>query len=285
MKLNAEAHAFLRKRCELPEFEHGFSLVFIGDTHWGEECKGKAKPGVVYGHLLDRIKRNQLTYHNILAIIHGGDGTNIGEKSLEQFLTATRKSLHYDLAGKDHIPLFMNVGNHEYINDRNLNHYNSLVGDGLHVEEIWMRPQKTCLLLLNTGGPNRDGHFVDKQHFSEQLQAAGAIIKAHPLYQFVIDMHIPPAFGPHRGKSHALNSEYTEQFTDFLNQYLKRVAAVVTHHRHCFNPSAIPYRYRGQVPVYLTAYAGHCDCPNLNGLKITYSDNKQGGWRTKISLV
>lgn len=283
-KLNDESYSLLRRRREDPLYQNEFSLIFIGDSHVGQECSSGAAPEVLYLRLLERIRANERKYRNILAIFHGGDGTHRGKKHLEEFIAATRYGLDYDVSSEDRIPLFMNVGNHEYINDPELKNYNALVGNGNYIQEIWLRPQNTSVLFLNTGGPNSDGFFKDPHHFANELTAMGAIIKAHPHYRFIIDMHIPPAVGPHKGKSHALNKDYTAQFTKFLKSYLNRVALVVVHHRHCVQPSRIGYLFQGKVPIYLTAFAGHCDCLRLSALKITYSRNSQGVWKVKTSI-
>ncbi|MGE5450083.1 MAG: metallophosphoesterase family protein [Methanomassiliicoccales archaeon] len=285
MKLNDEAYLYLRVRREEPKYQGEFSLVFVGDSHLGQKCINSIKPEVMYEMLLKRIVNNQNKYGNILAIIHGGDATHSGKEQLERFITVTRNQLAYNQSGSNPIPLFMNVGNHEYQKDPLLYNYNSLVSNGRYVDEIWLRPQNACVLLLNTGGPDSDGHFTEEQQFPDQLAAMEAIIKAHPHYRFIIDMHIPPAIGPHKGKSHALKPKYSDQFIAFLNRYLQRVAAVVTHHRHCIHPSSLAYYYRGKVPIYITAFAGHCDCARLNGLKLTYTCNQQGIWKAKSSLL
>lgn len=284
-KLNDEAYDLLRERRMDPRFQHEFSLIFVGDSHFGQDCSSGIPPEAMYRLLLERIRKHEKKYGKTLAIIHGGDGTHGGRKHLEKFIAVTRHALNYDASVEARIPIFMNVGNQEYINDPHLKNYNTLVGNGNHVEEIWLRPQNTCVLMLNTGGPESDGCSEDNERFFEQVQAMEAIIKSHPHYRFLIDMHIPPAIGPHKGKIHALNNEYTALFVQFLNNNLNRITAVVTHHRHGLRPTSSPYWYQGKIPIYLTAYGGNCDGPGPNALNMTHFRNAKGIWRVKTSII
>jgi hypothetical protein len=280
------AAAALTSRISESRFSERFSLAFMGDTHIGKSCRcNEVNPAKEYVRLLHEVLVGDTRSRDTLCIIHGGDATHVGRPHLTEFVQETKRVLGYGrLPQKDQVPFFLNIGNHEYIDDTEGNAYRDLVGNPGDAQYIWLNPQRTCIILLDTGLGNRGG-FPDNSRFQAQLDTAASIITQHPDYHFVIDMHIPPAVGPYRCTILVLNKIFTRQFNTFLGQHPNRIAAVVTHHRHFVAPSARPYCRLAGVPLFITAHAGHCDFPRLACLKLTFVDHPYYGWSIRPSLI
>lgn len=160
----------------------------MGDTHVDKICKeGQITNLEKYSHLLKKV----MEYKNILCIIHGGDGTNDGnEEGLMKFVNKTKEILYRDNTGKDYIPFFMNIGNHEYTNSTASEiHYIELIGKTNQI--ISLKYQQLDIILLNTGCKS-DGFFNTHNYFKKELSKIGDYInKTDSHINFLIDMHIP----------------------------------------------------------------------------------------------
>jgi len=283
LRLNEEAEQILAQRMQQPAFKERFALVFLGDTHIGKECKNDIDNSLMYTRLLQSVGRNQEHEDDILAIIHGGDGTHRGGQHLEQFTHLTRHALNWDLPDVTHIPLFMNLGNHEYIDDQEAEQYSRFIADPVPMQSIWFNDIRWGVVLLNTGMNDRG--YLPEDRFSQALTMIEQEIARHRGYQLVIDMHIPPSLGRQAFRYLALNYCYTRKFKQLLKRYPKTIAAVVSHHRHWAKMTSQPYRWEGRTPLFISAYGGHCDCPRFSCLKLTFQRQAGGQWAMRSQLL
>ncbi|MGE5379448.1 MAG: metallophosphoesterase family protein [Methylocystaceae bacterium] len=283
LRLNEEGQQILNKRLQQESFKKEFALVFLGDTHIGKQCKNDLDCSLMYTRLLEAIQRNEDESHNILAIIHGGDGTHRGGQHLEEFAYLTRHALGWDLPGDNRIPLLMNVGNHEYINDPTGSQYEQWIADPVPWQSYWFDQLKSGVILLNSGMNDRGG-LPDNQ-LARTLKIIDNEIANHRGYQVVIDMHIPPSIGPQALRCLALNYADTCKFKQLLRRYPKRIAAVVSHHRHWAKMTDKPFLFHGHTPLYISAYGGHCDCPRFSCLKLTFRRHSGSGWKQSSQLI
>lgn len=283
MRLNDEAGMLLEKRLQELGTADRFALIFLGDTHIGKQCHNDIDSSLMYTRLLQEFQRNQQAENDILAIIHGGDGTHRGGQHLEQFAYLTRQALRWDFPEEKHIPLFMNLGNHEYINDRRAEQYGRFIGEVKPVQFIWLDQLRWGIILLNTGMNNR-GYLPDNQ-FKQALKNIAQELDAHRGYQVIIDMHIPPSVGRQRFRLLALNFRYTREFNQLLRAYPKSIVNVISHHRHWAQMTFRPYYVRGRTQFYISSYGGHCDCPRFSGLKLTCQRQASGEWKQTSQLL
>lgn len=269
-KLNDEGKLYLSARSNLVSATN-FSIVFTGDTHVGSRMPTALSR---YKSLLTKARNlNDLDYR-IACIIHGGDGTDYGESNLADFKKGTEEALYSNpKPGETLIPLFMNIGNHEYyqITDKdlanaNIKNYDKYIGDSNIIQEYSLSKQKVSIIFLNTGYDNSGTFKTYPNHFNNQLTKINSIIK-NSNNKFFIDMHIPPSIPglqeniADESKRHSLNNTWTSQFKTFLNNATiqAKVIGVVTHHRHCVEPVPPIKATYGKIPFFLTAYGGQTD--------------------------
>jgi len=283
LRLNEEARLLLAERLQEPTLANQFALVFLGDTHIGKQCRNDIDSSLMYTRLLQSFLHNQEVDKDILTIIHGGDGTHRGGQHLEQFAYLTRQGLRWDFPEEKHIPLFMNLGNHEYIHDPEGKQYQQFIGEVKPVEFYWLDELRWGIILLNTGMNNRG--YLPGDEFNQALATIARELKTHRGYQVVIDMHIPPSVGRQAYRLLALNYGYTRKFKQLLRTYPKSIAAVISHHRHWAVMSPKPYRVWGRTSFYISAYGGHCDCPRFSGLKLTFQRQSGGEWKLSNQLL
>lgn len=268
-KLNDESHDILveRRKARAGQLRTSFALVFMGDTHI-QMCG----PGNEQNYR--RVLRKARKENRLIAIFHGGDGAHVNDDHyLLAFRTATRQELFGAKQRKDRVPLFMNVGNHEYIGSGSnpIAHYNSLVGNAGQIQTYRLTPndQKVILevILIDTGGPAPNGFPAQKASlFKKQVDAIDRFIRNERQFyssrgqsvRFIIDMHIPPAVGVlgkkpvPPSKPHYLNKISNKQFLTMVSKHPGQIVAIVTHHRHC---TALKDNYK-KTPVFITTHAG-----------------------------
>lgn len=282
VRLNESSRSLLSVRQQSERFARRFSLVFMGDTHIGKICcLNDIVPENEYRRLLSVVLGDGSD--DILCIVHGGDATDRGEENLKRFLKVTKSFLSFK-SRHGIIPFFLNIGNHEYLDDPEGEAYRLLVCDPGQVQYIWLDSQRFGLALLDTGTGDRGG-FENAKRFSDQLLELETEMRKKPDYLFIIDMHIPPAWGWGRLMPLGLNNRDTREFLHFLNRNPEQIMAVITHHRHWLIPSCSPQFYQKRIPVFVTAHAGHCDFPRLASLRLTFSRVSSAGWEMKPSLI
>ncbi|MGE5455443.1 MAG: metallophosphoesterase family protein [Methylocystaceae bacterium] len=283
LRLNEQASQIVASRQGRLTFKERFALVFLGDTHIGKQCNNDIDCSLMYTRLLQSVLSNQIETRDILAIIHGGDGTHRGGQHLEEFVYLTRHALNWDLPDENYIPLFMNIGNHEYMGDPDGEQYRQWVADPLPLQSTWFDDLRWGVVLLNTGMNDRG--YLPEGQFAKALSTIEQLIESHRGYQLIIDMHIPPAIGFNARRYLVLNHRDTKAFKQLLQRYPKSIAAVVSHHRHWAKMTDQPYRFRGRTPCFISAYGGHCDCPRFSCLKLFFERQPGGGWVLSSQLL
>ena len=149
-KLNQIGKKLLKNRCGYSKFQSNFSIIFISDTHTD-------KSNIEY---YSDLLKEFIVQQDVLCIIHGGDSihgvSNNIEKSkiqLVQFIDTTKLALYTSTMNTKIIPLFMNIGNHDYcsknIKFSNIKNFKNLVGDTSDVINIYNQPLD--IILLDTG--------------------------------------------------------------------------------------------------------------------------------------
>ncbi|HEX2952574.1 MAG TPA: hypothetical protein VHR47_01155 [Bacillota bacterium] len=127
-KLNDEAHDILvnRRNDLVNKFKTEFAVVFMGDTHIG---MNDGNNQLYYQKVLNRVVVQEKKDKNIIAAFDGGDLADTDNMTLMQTFKSTTESILFKKNSGDKIPLFGNIGNHEYIHNKALAlAYNSLIG-------------------------------------------------------------------------------------------------------------------------------------------------------------
>jgi hypothetical protein len=276
-----------------------FSIVFMGDTHAGMKACDQApfeKPLKMYGKLLNKIILENKGH--TLAIVHGGDATDFGKTNLQDFVNKTRDTLYKPYTVDSlKIPLFANVGNHEFELNKNakgtvtngtLNAYNELVKSvtltkseppNLHpdVQVIALNNLYLRVILLNTGYGNK-GTFgtVTPDLFEKQIDQLDKWIgkleglSKNNRVRFIVDMHIPPNIGllgtqqynPYDPTTlykvpHVLNNKYNDLFKNKILDKHRDSILTVVAHHRHCKPFV--YDKRNKTEFYLTPAGGNCD--------------------------
>ena len=172
-----------------PTIRKQFSVIFMGDTHIGSSNTNQNE--TKYRNLLNRVRKEDASKKTVVAVIHGGDGVHTdNQKYMQTFVKVSKQVL---FKPGDRIPIFANVGNHEYngyINTTKTKKdkvylaksYNKLVGDTKKLQAYRLTPDskniQTMLevILLNTGARTY-GYFSDPTTFQSELNAIDSYIK------------------------------------------------------------------------------------------------------------
>lgn len=270
-KLNDESHDILveRRKAKSGQLKTSFTLLFMGDTHI-QMCGSSNRK------YYQRILKKVLGEKRVLATYHGGDGAHVDDDHyLLVFKQTTEQYLFKAKQRKNRIPLFMNVGNHEYIGSGSnpIAHYNTLIGNAGRIQTYRLTPNNLPvileIILLDTGGPGPAGFPPSKAGiFEKEISAINQFIKSETTFyaskgqkvRFIIDMHIPPQVGilgkkpvPPQ-KPHYLAKPYNKQFISMLAKNAGKIIAIVTHHRHCM-ATRVTYK---NMPFFITTHAGNC---------------------------
>lgn len=305
-KLNTRAREILDAKAA--KFKNGkdFSIILLGDSHIGQfNCTNRW-----YTELLNKIKSKTIS-KDVYTAVHGGDASDNSTR-LKNYVNITEKVLAYSNTTKDDtkIPLFTNVGNHDYkINGKqgagvDIKRYNNLIGNDNFIIKLFKgsKGPKIAIVFINTGY-NVSGQLPGDKNFQIELDKLSnkmsEIIKAHNSVRFIIDMHIPPKI-PKNGQfntNHTLNPKYNDIFRKFMQKHPARILAIVAHHKHG-NIQSSAYRYtfnnikhtiNYNIPLYLTAQGGHCDPyknPPMNAQYSFYKMSfKKSGNYYKINTV
>ena len=276
-----------------------FSIVFLGDTHTGmKACDNPpfVKPLIKYEQLLKKIILENKGH--TLAIIHGGDATDYGKANLQAFIDKTIEILYKPYSDDSKkIPLFANIGNHEYelhkntkgvVTNGTLDAYNELVksitmtksdppNQHPDVQVIALNQLFLRVILLNTGYGNK-GTFgtVSPDLFEKQIEELDKWIgqlegpKKNSKIRFIVDMHIPPNIGrlgtqqynPYDPTTiykvpHVLNDKYNKLFKNNLLDKHRDSILTVVAHHRHCKPFV--YDKRHNTEFYLTPAGGNCD--------------------------
>lgn len=205
--------------------------------------------------MLSAIKRQHKFNSEAACIIHGGDTAHY-QIGLPNFVSNT-ESVLYNTQPK--IPIFCNVGNHDYhqLNNGNFSLAVIMINTGYHWNGYY--PPGTTA--------NFHGELVALRNNMYSL------LKKRPAINFIIDMHIPPHIiyypsnnhfytGPQ--SDHVLNTAWNTELKNVLLHNTKLqppILAIVAHHRHGYYQTSSNVYWvdsHTPIPVYTTAQGGNC---------------------------
>lgn len=286
--LNKQGFKYLKNRKKQIINKNEFSIIFIGDSHNGF-AGSPGNPGCPnastrdYLGMLSAIKRQHKFYSEAACIIHGGDTAHY-QVGLPNFVSNT-ESVLYKTQPK--IPIFCNVGNHDYHQLSNgnfsLSSYRAYVLDkeikyGNTIVDLHDAGFNIAVIMINTGY-HWNGYYPPgtTANFHSELVALRnkmySLMKKRPTVKFILDMHIPPHIiyypsnnhfytGPQ--SDHVLNTAWNTELKNVLLHNAKlqpHLLAVVAHHRHGYYQTSSNVYWvdsHTPIPVYTTAQGGNC---------------------------
>ncbi|MGE5627919.1 MAG: metallophosphoesterase [Solirubrobacterales bacterium] len=288
--LNKQGYKYLKNRKKEIKNKNEFSIIFIGDSHNGYVgCPNASNEN--YLGMLAAIKHENKFNSEAACIIHGGDTAHY-QAGLPNFVNNTENVLYKT---KPKIPIFCNVGNHDYHNTANGNYslssYRSYVlykeiKYGNSIVDLHAAGFNLAVVMINTGY-RMDGHYPagTTANFHGELvtirSSMNSLLKNHPNMNFVIDMHIPPhvIYYPSSGTYHigpqpndVLNTAWNNDLKNVILKNAKlqpHLLAVVAHHRHAYYQSSSNVYWvdsQTPIPVYTTAQGGNCINNNLKSI-------------------